>query len=443
MENGGKAFNNGNGAKDKILRNAQNYLSRSEINEKNKEIITSFVNYLAADDLTKDRQSKYIYTCARLSQKINNRVFSTFTKKDIENIVAEINNSDFSEWTKRDYRIVLKRLMKFIREREGNVFLKGQYPLEVSWLSSTMKKTRKKLPKELLTIDDIKKLADFTLNLRDKAFIFFLYESGARIGEILNIKLSDIEFDEYGARVTLFGKTGSRVIRVIASAPAISNWITHHPTFDGRNKDVWLFCSLNRPAPGLQAEYFYFNKLLRVAKKRAEFNKPVNPHHFRHSRATELAKKLTEAQLCSYMGWKIGSKEAATYVHLSGRDTDKAILALHGMVKEDQEQENFTPIECPRCRIKNDPGAKFCRGCSLGLNEKSILEYDKIMKDGTALAVESMQKQIDSLKTALTYIFEKQPDIIYEYQQQKQIKKQRGYFHKNDEINAATNPGKK
>jgi hypothetical protein len=37
MENGGKAFNNGNGAKDKILRKAQNYLSRSEINEKNKE----------------------------------------------------------------------------------------------------------------------------------------------------------------------------------------------------------------------------------------------------------------------------------------------------------------------------------------------------------------------------------------------------------------------
>jgi integrase/recombinase XerD len=399
MNKGEKALAKGNGAKDKILRKAQNYLSRSEINEKNKEMITSFVNYLAADDLTKDRQSKYIYTCVRLSQRMNNRVFSTLMKKDIENIVAEINNSDFSEWTKRDYRIILKRLMKFIREREGSVFRKGEYPLEVAWLSSTMKKARKKLPKELLTIDDIKELADCTLNLRDKAFILFLYESGARIGEVLNIKLSDIVFDEYGARVTLFGKTGARVIRVIASAPAISNWMNHHPTFDGKNKDIWLFCSLNRRAPGVQSEYFYFNKLLRVSKERAELNKPVNPHHFRHSRATELAKKLTEAQLCSYMGWKIGSKEAATYVHLSGRDTDTAILALHGLKKEEQEKETFTPIQCPRCGIKNDPGAKFCQGCSLGLDLTTVINFEKTKDDLTSNIVTLIEDKDQALKT--------------------------------------------
>ena len=91
MKNDSKALTNGNRAKDRILSKAQSYLFRSEINEKNKEIITSFVNYLAADDLTKDRQSKYIYTCVRLSMRMNNRVFSTITKKDIENIVAEIN----------------------------------------------------------------------------------------------------------------------------------------------------------------------------------------------------------------------------------------------------------------------------------------------------------------------------------------------------------------
>ena len=399
MNKGEKALAKGNGVKDKILRKAQNYLSRSEINEKNKEMITSFVNYLAADDLTKDRQSKYIYTCVRLSQRMNNRVFSTLMKKDIENIVAEINNSDFSEWTKRDYRIILKRLIKFIREREGSVFRKGEYPPEVAWLSSTMKKARKKLPKELLTIDDIKELADCTLNLRDKAFILFLYESGARIGEVLNIKLSDIVFDEYGARVTLFGKTGARVIRVIASAPAISNWMNHHPTFDGKNKDIWLFCSLNRRAPGVQSDYFYFNKLLRVAKERAELNKPVNPHHFRHSRATELAKKLTEAQLCSYMGWKIGSKEAATYVHLSGRDTDTAILALHGLKKEEQEKETFTPIQCPRCGIKNDPGAKFCQGCSLGLDLTTVINFEKTKDDLTSNIVTLIEDKDQALRT--------------------------------------------
>jgi len=368
-----------NGAKDKILLTALNHLDRVKINPKNKEIIHNFVKHLAAEDLTKVRQSKYIYTTVQISRRIKNKDFTKLNKDSIEDLVGGINNSDFSEWTKRDYKIILKRLIKYIREKEGKRFLEGRYPLEVSWISSTMKKTRKKLPKELLTIDDIKELAEGTLNLRDKAFILFLYESGSRIGEILNLKIKDVEFDKFGARIILFGKTGARKIRIIASAPSISNWIKHHPT--NKNKDSWLFCSLNHPNMGEQGQYFYFNKLLRVTKKRVKLTKPVNPHHFRHSRATELAKKITEAQLCNYMGWIIGSREAATYVHLSGRDTDKAILKLHGLAEEETEKETFTPINCPRCGIDNSPGSKFCSGCSLGLDEKSIIDYDKKIED--------------------------------------------------------------
>lgn len=36
--------------------------------------------------------------------------------------------------------------------------------------------------------------------------------------------------------------------------------------------------------------------------------KPVNPHHFRHSRATYLANYLTEAQMCEWFGWVHGSR---------------------------------------------------------------------------------------------------------------------------------------
>jgi len=367
-----------NGAKDKILITALNHLDKVKINPKNKEIIANFVKHLAAEDLTKDRQSKYIYTTIQISRRIKNKDFTKLNKDSIEDLVGGINNSDFSEWTKRDYKIILKRLIKYIKEKEGKRYVKGCYPPEVTWISTTMKKTRIKLPKELLTIDDIKNLAEGTLNLRDKAFILFLYESGARIGEVLNIKINDVEPDKFGARITLFGKTGARKIRVIASAPAISNWIKHHPT--NKNNDSWLFCSLNHPNMGEQGQYFYFNKLLRVTKKRVKLTKPVNPHHFRHSRATELAKKITEAQLCNYMGWIVGSKEAATYVHLSGRDTDKAILKLHGFAEEETEKETFTPIKCPRCGIDNDPSAKFCSACSLGLDEKIIMEQDQQRK---------------------------------------------------------------
>ena len=32
--------------------------------------------------------------------------------------------------------------------------------------------------------------------------------------------------------------------------------------------------------------------------------------------------------------------------------------------------------ECPRCKILNDPASNFCSGCSLGLDEKTMIEYD-------------------------------------------------------------------
>jgi len=394
--------NKENGPNDLVLQRALNYLERSEISAANKKTINALVNYLAAQDLVKVRQSKYIYTTMQLSRRIENKDFSTLTQKDIEELVASINNSSkFSEWTKRDYRIILRRLIKFIREKQGQRFLKGQYPEEVAWIPSTMKKARKKLPSELLSIDDVKNLAEGTFNLRDKAFILFLYESGARIGEVLNIKLKDVDFDKYGARISLFGKTGDRKVRIIASAPAISNWLKQHP--ERNNKDGWLFCSINHASSGAQGEYRYFNKLLKVASGRVGLKKPVNPHHFRHSRASELAKKLPESLLCQYFGWEIGSREVRTYVHLSGRDSDKAILALHGLTEEEKPEDQFTPVLCPRCGLKNDPGAKFCSGCSLGLDLKTVMDYetakDELITGGVNIFNEdgSMKKEAEQI----------------------------------------------
>lgn len=387
--------NNGNGYQDKRFEMALNHLKKVKINDENKKIIYSFIDELRAEGITKVRIAKYIYSIVKISDRVKNKSFHELTKNDIKKFIGDINNEDFSEWTKRDYRIVIKRLMKYVKELEGKRFLKGRYPLEVEWINTSMKKTRRQLPKQLLTIDDVKTLSENTLNLRDKAFILVLYETGARIGELFNLTIKDIDNDEYGSRLTLFGKTGARKVRIIASSPALNNWIKHHPV--RKDQDSYVFCSLHHDKLGNQGNYAYYNKLLRKARERAKIKKPVNPHHFRHSRATQLAKKLTESQLCAYMGWVPGSKEAATYVHLSGRDTDNAILALHGLKEEENEKDTFTPIECPRCGIKNEPGARFCNGCSLGLDEKSMIEYDqqKEIATETGFNIQNLMKNED------------------------------------------------
>ena len=168
-------------------------------------MINNFLVQLSAEGLGKSRQIKYLYTLGKLAKMLD-KDFSKADKNDIVKLCSTINNLDLKEWTKHDYKVVIKRFYKWLRENEGQDLDKRQYPREVSWITVKMKKVRKRLPKELLSIEDVKKIANHANNLRDRCLILLLYESGARIGEILNLKIKDVEFDKYGSLITLFGK---------------------------------------------------------------------------------------------------------------------------------------------------------------------------------------------------------------------------------------------
>jgi len=337
----------------------------------NIEHITHFIDQRSAQGNSKCRQVKYLSTLGKIGEMVNYD-FTKASKKDIEQLCSKINNSEMEDWTKHDYLLTIKVFYKFLRETD-------EYPPEVKWIHPRRAKGHKKLPRELLTIEDVKKIAECTNNPRDRCLVLILYETGARISELLGLKISDVEFDQYGARISFpdDGKTGPRKVRVIACAPAITNWLRYHPKKD--DKDAFLLCGLwnHNHNRGEVLNYDHVNDLLKEAGEKAGIKKPLNPHHFRHSRATELAKKLTEANLCKYMGWVIGSREAATYVHLSGRDTDKAILELYGIIEKEKTEIQLKPIDCPRCGIKNDAAAKFCSGCSLGLDMNAVMQYEK------------------------------------------------------------------
>jgi len=101
----------------------------------------------------------------------------------------------------------------------------------------------------------------------------------------------------------------------------------------------------------------------------------MNPHNFRHSRATFFANHLTEAQMKEYFRWTQGSKMAAIYVHLSGRDVDEAILKVYGKKNmENKEQSILTPKDCQRCEETNPSENKFCSRCSMPLDKETIIE---------------------------------------------------------------------
>ena len=54
-------------------------------------------------------------------------------------------------------------------------------------------------------------------------------------------------------------------------------------------------------------------------------------------------------------GWAKGSDMPSVYVHLSGRDVDKALLKAYGIEEGEESKPILTPKECPRCKRKATP----------------------------------------------------------------------------------------
>ena len=122
-------------------------------------------------------------------------------------------------------------------------------------------------------------------------------------------------------------------------------------------------------------EYACVRKMLILSAKKSNISKRVNPHAFRYARATHLANKFTEARMKEYFGWTQASKMASIYVHLSGRDMDNAVLQLHGIKKEKEENNGeIKTKKCVRCNQVNSFESKYCSRCGYSLNEKDIMK---------------------------------------------------------------------
>jgi integrase/recombinase XerD len=111
------------------------------------------------------------------------------------------------------------------------------------------------------------------------------------------------------------GKTGGRRVRVIFSAKALAQWMNHHPAAEDLDAPLWT--NFESVGSVLRLEYSACRKMFNEAAKRCHIKKRVNPHSFRHARASTLANVLTEAQMNEYLGWIPVSRMPAAYVHLS------------------------------------------------------------------------------------------------------------------------------
>lgn len=351
-----------------IERGKGNIQKSKDILEENKKSLLEFDRELELNDYSVARRYKYLVQLPQIAKQLE-IPFRKATREDIEDIVLWIKRrDDLADITKNDYKKLLKRFYKWLNE--------GKYPESISWLKVNHNDKNNKLPEQMLDEDDIEELIDNALNPRDKALISILWETGARIGELIDLTVGSIEDRKHGLKIVVDGKTGSRRVPLIESVPYLNKWLEEHPNRDKKESPLWV--NIGEVNLGEKMNYPAIRKMLKSVKRRSKVDKPVNPHNFRHSRATYLANRFTEAQLCEWFGWVQGSDVPYKYVHLSGRDIDNSYDRLHGIVdEENQEESKLTPKDCPRCQEKNPPKARYCNRCGMALSLEAAQKMEQ------------------------------------------------------------------
>jgi len=349
------------------LRNAKGIL------DVNKELVLKFLEFAKANGSMPATIRNLIWSCTTAASIIS-KPFPEATYDDIIQVVAEIENRYKNEKTKIGLKSNLKVFFRWLRKTKD-------YPPEVDWIKINHKQVNNRLPEEILTEEEIVKMADAALNLRDKALVVILYESGCRIGEMLSLRIKDIQFDDYGCVLIVpKGKTGARRVRIIKYAKELLRWLDVHPLKSNPDSFVWI--SLGTNTKNQLISYIGVEYLLKRLAEKVGVTKRVNPHSFRHARATYLAQHLPNSIMNEHFGWTRDSRMASVYYHLSGKNVDDALLRVNGIKpQEGREAKPVTMKACAKCGEVNSILAHFCKKCNSPLDLEIMLEIDSRRKE--------------------------------------------------------------
>jgi integrase/recombinase XerD len=367
--------------------------------EENRNLILKFCQSREAKGLSIPRVIKYanqLMVIARFCQK----PFQSMNQDDVRDLLVGLKNkgkhnrswtrhkdqSKYSESTMCDIKIFLKIFWRWMKGMDET---KPIYPPEVSWFTKGRVRNSTLNRSELLLDDEIELLAGATGDAQDAAFVRVLEDAGGRIGELLTLRIGDVEERPYGFRLNVWvSKTCFHPIPIARSAPALARWLSVHPFRDNPRSPLWLDSGLK------QAKYASarrkLEKIIRCAEEKSrnggerKFWKRVFFHLFRHTSVTEFMTKGKGSQgvMNKKYGWSPNSRMPALYSHLVDSDVEEAVAQADAhpsnfskmMLERKESMERQRPRKCSRCDGLNDPAARYCSRCAFPLDDKAALD---------------------------------------------------------------------
>lgn len=277
------------------------------------------------------RRLTKIYYIMKVIIKDIKKDLDKLNKKDVENYITLLTRKKLSDSTKADYKMILIKFLRW-QLKENDKF----HEL-TDWIGIDIKK--KEVP--YLSEEQVNSMLRKCNTIKQKILITFLFDSGARIEEFLNIRISDLikvedDKEDY-YKVTLRGewsKTAGRTIGLFwkSSTELIELWLEELE--DLKNKDK----NFNPQGVLFPSTYDGCRVLLYKIALRS-LGRKINPHLLRHSSATYYADKMDRTNLCNRYGWAYSSNMPDIYINRTGVKEKKIADEFKAMKNKDLMKE--------------------------------------------------------------------------------------------------------
>jgi site-specific recombinase XerD len=384
---------------------AKNKLEESTVSAENKDLTLKFIEYKQTQGTGLARCTKYLHILKNFAQgeygkekpekNFNGQTldFQELRKEDVEREFAKQETSDLSESTKRDFRLFVRIFVGWVfHEKSGS---QEPYDPKEHGYPAIFKGIKVKEPGEtvkasdLPTIEEKQRILDAAKNLRDKALVGCLDESGMRPGELLSLDVGNVNIEEQYGELSLEGKTGIRPVFIIRNLAYLVQWLDSYDRKNEPKAPLWP----DFQKPGKALSYAGLRQMLKRLASKAKVKKRVYPYIFRHGQATSDCQEIPEPVMRKLYGWSKTSKTPSRYEHLSGKDAKLARLKQAGLVIEEDKK----PIRlCPRFKKPNPAAASMCYACGSVLSTKTAVE----MQDSLRKEVEELRETVKILVAA-------------------------------------------
>lgn len=256
-----------------LLKNlAENTNAETEVS--NDQYLQKFLEAKRIEGCSERTLQYYRVTVEKLLESITSPIRKISTE-DIRTYLAEYQkNNDCSKVTTDNVRRNISSFFSWLEEED--------YILKSPMRRIHKIKTKQPV-KEIISDEAIEKLRDGCKCVRDIAMIDLLYSTGMRVGELVNLNISDLNLEE--RECVVFGK-GDKERRVYFDAKAKLHLMTYINAREDDNPA--LFVTLDAPHERLKISGVEIR--LRHLGRDLSLNR-IHPHKFRRTMATRAIDK--------------------------------------------------------------------------------------------------------------------------------------------------------